>query len=64
MMPHIGQHYVVHHWKVGVNKAEEVVKNYHVQREVLPELILGRSLVSNNIGHYAEDKVDLAHSLL
>ena len=34
--PHIGQQYAVHHGKVGVNKASEVVQNSHVQKQVIP----------------------------
>ena len=59
MLPQLGQRDVVHHGKVGVNKAATVVQNTHVQWEVLLTLRLGISLLGNILGHHAEDEFNL-----
>ena len=64
MLSQLGQHNVVHHGKVGINKSTEVVNNYHVQRYGILELILGRELLYNILGQHFEDKVNLSDSPL
>ena len=57
ILPKIRQHDVVHHRKVGVNKAAGILQNSHVHREGLMEFRLGRVLLSNSLVHHAEDGV-------
>ena len=54
MLPNLDQHYVIHHWKVGVKKPAKVVKNNHVQREVLPALRLRSDPLSDSLGYKME----------
>ena len=63
-MPHIFQHNIVHHGKVGVNKTAEVVQNDPVQQQGIPELRLGRAIIYYSIGHHVEDEVNVADSTL
>ena len=60
MLPQIGKNDVVHHWKIGVNKAMAVVKNYHEQRQGIPSLRLGRALLCGSLVHHVEDEVNVA----
>ena len=64
MLPHIGQHNLVHHCKVGVKKYAAVVKNSCVQRQCILVLRLIRTLLSSSLGHHAEYEVSLYDSHL
>ena len=64
MLPHIGQHNVVHNGKIGVNKAVSVVENDHVHTQGIPELRLGRDLLYDSLVHHVEDKVNVSDSPL
>ena len=64
MLPQLVQHNVINHRDVGVNKAVEFGKNYHVQRKVILEVRLRRALLCDNLGHHAGDEVNVADSTL
>ena len=53
MLPQVGENDAIHHGKVGVNKAAEVVQNDHVQRQGIMQLRLRRSLLRNSLGYHA-----------
>ena len=60
MLPQLGQHDVIHHEKVGFNKATLIVQNDHVQLQGLLALILRRMLFRDSLGHHFEDEFNIA----
>ena len=62
LMPQLGQHDVVHHGNVCVNKATAAVYNSHVQRQGLLVFRLRRALLSGSLGRHAKGEVNVAYS--